>query len=170
MLHWAKEIITSACKQIIAALAFKKFTLNCLLPWIILFPNWTESNCSRVLNNDFYPQNPSLQIYLIALALTLALEALVLIPALHVSLKKRVAASLIANLCTHPAAVFLWIPFAAYKLNLPIRETILYAELTIPLIEAFIYFRLGTGRFRQVFIYSYIANFASWTVVAMLRF
>ena len=138
--------------------------MNCYFPWFVIFPSaGGEGLCSLILNGPYPPGPLPLTTYFTALALTLLVEGAIVCAVLRRCDRKVLAAVLVANLLTHPATVYLWIPFATHR-DFTTREILLYAELTIPFIEAAVYRAVelrATGL-------SVVANFASWTVGALL--
>lgn len=143
--------------------------MNCYLPWYVILPSLGgEGLCSAVLNGP-YPAFPvPFRLWAFAFFLTLASEAAVLAAFYQRLDRKKLTGVLTANLLTHPAAIYLWIPFASGRLELSGREILLGAELTIPFLEALVYFAFGFRGWRRTLLASVTANLASWTLVAWI--
>lgn len=104
-----------------------------------------------------------------AFAATFVIEALVMAMFFRGLSRKQLMGVLAANLLTHPATVYLWIPFASGTLQLSVREILLTAEGTIPLIEAAVYVGFGFRSVKKTVLAAVVSNFVSWMVLAWLQ-
>jgi hypothetical protein len=140
----------------------------CYLPWVLLFPLLGGEMCLLTVNDPLPRVLPSFTVYIAAFFLTFLIETVVMMIIWRRSSRKLALAVLLANVSTHPFAVFIWLPKAA-ALHLSARWTIIGAELVIPLVESLIYKRILSGSFVKSVISSIIANFFSWSLIAILQ-
>ncbi len=124
--------------------------------------------CRVVLEGPYFAGTTPFLLWAYAFALTFVIETAFLAFSFRRIDQKLVFASLSANLLTHPATIYLWIPFAARTLDLSTRSVILGAELTIPWIEFWVYYLLGYRSWKLVLVAVALANFLSWTLVVLI--
>ncbi len=135
----------------------------------MIFPSLGgEGLCQAALHGP-YPAAPlPFTVWLYAFTLTLGCEMVVMVLCFRGLDRRKRLAVLTANLLTHPAAIFLWIPFAAGSLELTGQQVLLSAELTIPFLETLVYLGFGFRGRGKTLLAAIAANFVSWTAVAWL--
>ncbi len=129
-------------------------------------PEKVSERCSYLGLLPVTPTAFHAAIYLGAFGLTLLLEFPFYFFALgKMPFRRKLMVLLLANLATHPAIYFLF-PWLGSLLNVNYQNYLLFAEVFVPLVEAFLIIKFWKVPIVKGLFWMLLANLASWWIGA----